>query len=201
MHVGVVLLLFLKHGVFEKYTHIAGAIWPGWCTWGNACTCTHIYHCRVCDIWWCMPLKEACNPVRCNKTPTAEKLASLSTVVDRFHLEGQCGPLVPGELQPIQVWVIEKSKCVTHTTFTDSIIGCKLKLYIPHEGNIFLIQVDTESCEQLFSCLSWYAQITQHMKRECFLFHFTSVMNLTVTCSAIHLHHCITVCIPEFLFL
>jgi len=141
----------------------------------------------------------ACNPVRCSKTPTAQKLASLRTAVDRFHFAGH-----------VDLWCQEncnshkfeslKKVSVSHTTFTDSKIRCKLKLYIPHEDT-FSLQVGMESCEQLFLCLSRYAQIAQHMKKERFLFYFTSAMNLTVTCRAVHLHHCITVCIPEFLFL
>ena len=52
-----------------------------------------------------------------------------------------------------------------------------------------------------FFCLSQYAWIIQHMKRERFLFYFTSAINLTLACSAIHLHHRIMFCVPEFLFL
>ena len=50
----------------------------------------------------CHLKKYACNPVRCNKTPTAQKLASLSTVVDRFHLAGHVDPWCQENCNPLK---------------------------------------------------------------------------------------------------
>ena len=82
----------------------------------------------------CHLKKYACNPVRCSKTPTAQKLASLTTVVDRFHFAGHVDPWCQENCNPYKFESLKKVS-VSHTTFTDSKIGCKLKLYIPHEDN------------------------------------------------------------------
>ena len=57
-------------------------------------TAEFVIYCDACHL-----KNYACNPVRRNKTQTAQKLASLSTVVDWFHFAGHVDPsLVPGEL-------------------------------------------------------------------------------------------------------
>lgn len=43
--------------------------------------------------------------------------------------------------------------------------------YTHNLHDLCITQVDTEACEQLFLTLSRYARITQHMKREHFLFY------------------------------
>ena len=40
----------------------------------------------------CHLKKYACNPVRCEKTPTAQRMAALETVVDKFHFVGHVDP-------------------------------------------------------------------------------------------------------------
>ncbi len=42
---------------------------------------------------------------------------------------------------------------------------------------IFFIQVDSQICEQIFSWLSGYARITQHMQREYFLIYLCDQHN------------------------
>ena len=56
------------------------------------------------------------------------------TVVDRFHLAGHVDPWCQENCNPYKFESLKKVS-VSHTTFTDSKIGCKLKLYIPHEDN------------------------------------------------------------------
>jgi len=76
------------------YTHIAGAIYDLDGVQGG----THVHvditttaeFVIYCDA--CHSKKYACNPVRRNKTQTAQKLASLSTVVDWFHFVGHVDP-------------------------------------------------------------------------------------------------------------
>ena len=48
--------------------------------------------------------------------------------------------------------------------------------YTHHLHDLCITQVDTELCEQLFSTLSCYARIAQHMKREHFLFYLLLLM-------------------------
>ncbi len=55
----------------------------------------------------CHLKKYACNPVRCNKTPTAERMASLTTVVDKFHFVGHVDPWCKEHCNPYKFKSLE----------------------------------------------------------------------------------------------
>ena len=62
-----------------------------------------------------------------------------------------------------------------------SVIDKKLLIHLLQHlitRGTFPIQVDTEICEQLFSWLSKYARITQHMNKHPFTY-FICVMSIT----------------------
>ncbi len=71
----------------------------------------------------CHLKKYACNPVRCDKTPTAQRMASLRTVVDKFHFVGHVDPWCQEHCNPYKFKSLEKVS-VSHVAYSVS------KIYI-----------------------------------------------------------------------
>ena len=112
----------------------------------------------------CHLKKYACNPIRRSCTLTSERLASLYFVIDKFHFKGHIDPWCHQHCNP---YLFPDLKEVYTHALKEHSYGAGFSLV----NFYYCVQVDTETCEQLFSWLSRYSRITRHMNREHFLFY------------------------------
>lgn len=113
----------------------------------------------------CHLKKYAINPIRVNQTPTASLIASLNIVVDKLHFRGHVGDWCSQHCNPHKFPELEK------VYYVDEVTPALHKLSPVQLAHPLSVQVDTEICEQIFSWMSRYARITQHMNRTHFLFY------------------------------
>ena len=91
--------------------------------------------------------------MRSTLTDIARKITAMEVVVDKMHFKGHIDQWCRCHCNPNDFDDLEKVYVEKVCIFTQSLHACHLLIaYCLHCG-----QVDTEICEQTFSCLSRYA--------------------------------------------
>lgn len=111
----------------------------------------------------CHLRKYARNPNRIAYTEHTKQLASVEMVVDKMHMKGHIDPWCLQNCNPSKFESLHKVPCL---------------IYMFPNTSCYLLQVDTEVCEQVFSWLSRYSRITQKMSQDTFMFFLLCVCDL-----------------------
>lgn len=106
----------------------------------------------------CHLKKFAINPTRSALTETATRIAKMNIAVDRMHFKGHVDKWCHRHCNPNDY---EELRNVSKQSFHIH----------PAWHYFWIMQVDTQICEQTFSWLSRYARITKHMNRAHFMFY------------------------------
>lgn len=126
--------------------------------------------CRIYMLWWCLPLEKVCHKQKSMWSDSNSKI-----IVQHLHgsrqnaYERPCWSMVPQNLwSKIICWPVKrklpKIKCEELESYTMSWV--------------YMLQVDTEVCEQVFSWLSRYGKMTRRMNRHTFMFFLLYIIDL-----------------------
>ena len=94
----------------------------------------------------------------------------MEIVVDKMHFKGHVGDWCKRNCNPnnyLELEEVHVCNVKTQSVIMITIVPCA-----------YIMQVDTEVCEQTFSWLSRYARITKHMNKSHFLFFLLYVCEL-----------------------